>query len=65
MKKRSCLRKRCERADKLCGNHFRASGAEKAIASITSAFPDMMVGAGTVTNMEEAEKAVKAGANSL
>ena len=41
---------------------FRASGAEKAIASITSAFPDMMVGAGTVTNMEEAEKAVKAGA---
>lgn len=41
---------------------FRASGAEKAIASIISAFPDMMVGAGTVTNMEEAEKAVKAGA---
>ncbi len=41
---------------------FRAKGAEKAIASITSAFPDMMVGAGTVTNMEEAEKAVKAGA---
>ena len=41
---------------------FRASGAEKAIASITSACPDMMVGAGTVTNMEEAEKAVKAGA---
>lgn len=41
---------------------FRASGVEKAIASIISAFPDMMVGAGTVTNMEEAEKAVKAGA---
>ena len=41
---------------------FRAAGAEEVIAKMLEAYPDMMVGAGTVINMEQAEKAVKAGA---
>ncbi|MBQ8589113.1 MAG: bifunctional 4-hydroxy-2-oxoglutarate aldolase/2-dehydro-3-deoxy-phosphogluconate aldolase [Firmicutes bacterium] len=41
---------------------FRAEGADKVIAKMLEAYPDMLVGAGTVINMEQAERAVKAGA---
>lgn len=41
---------------------FRTSAAEEAIRNITSAVPEMLVGAGTVTNIEFAKKAVAAGA---
>ncbi|MBQ0070916.1 MAG: bifunctional 4-hydroxy-2-oxoglutarate aldolase/2-dehydro-3-deoxy-phosphogluconate aldolase [Spirochaetales bacterium] len=41
---------------------FRTDAAEEAIARMSKAFPEMMVGAGTVLNAETAEKAVKAGA---
>lgn len=41
---------------------FRTSAAEEAIKRITKAYPDMLVGAGTVTNIQYAEKAVAAGA---
>lgn len=41
---------------------FRTDAAEEAIKRITKAYPDMLVGAGTVINPELAEKAVKAGA---
>lgn len=40
---------------------FRAEGADIVIAKMLEAYPDMMVGAGTVVNMEQAERAVKAG----
>lgn len=40
---------------------FRAKGAEKVIASMLEAYPDMLAGAGTVLTMEEAELAVEAG----
>ena len=41
---------------------FRTACAEDAIKEAVKAFPDMNVGAGTVINREQAEKAVKAGA---
>lgn len=41
---------------------FRTDAAEEAIKRITKAFPEMLVGAGTVINPELAEKAVNAGA---
>ncbi len=41
---------------------FRTDAAEEAIRRITKAFPEMLVGAGTVINPELAEKAVNAGA---
>lgn len=41
---------------------FRTACAEEAIALAAKAFPDMNVGAGTVINLEQAKKAVKAGA---
>lgn len=41
---------------------FRTSAAEEAIRNITSQVPEMLVGAGTVTNIENAKKAVAAGA---
>ncbi|MGF6375746.1 2-dehydro-3-deoxyphosphogluconate aldolase/(4S)-4-hydroxy-2-oxoglutarate aldolase [Clostridiales Family XIII bacterium PM5-7] len=41
---------------------FRAKGAEKVIEAMATSYPDMFVGAGTVLTMEEAEKAVSAGA---
>lgn len=41
---------------------FRAEGADQVIAKMLEAYPDMLVGAGTVINMEQAERAVKAGA---
>lgn len=41
---------------------FRTAAAEEAIKSICSTFSDILVGAGTVLNVEQAEKAVNAGA---
>jgi len=41
---------------------FRTSQAEQAIRNITSEFPDMLVGAGTVITTEQVDKAVSAGA---
>ena len=41
---------------------FRTAAAEEAIRKVTAAYPDMIVGAGTVINPQLAEKAVAAGA---
>lgn len=41
---------------------FRAEGADKVIRTMLSSYPNMLVGAGTVVNMKQAEKAVEAGA---
>ena len=41
---------------------FRAAGAEKAIAAMREAFADMVVGAGTVVNAQQAQRAIEAGA---
>ncbi len=41
---------------------FRTSAAEEAIRCITAEVPEMVVGAGTVVNVGQAERAVRAGA---
>ena len=41
---------------------FRTAAAEKAIQSITSTLPEILVGAGTVLNVEQVKRAVEAGA---
>lgn len=41
---------------------FRTDAAEEAIKAVCQALPDMLVGAGTVTKIEQAERAVAAGA---
>ena len=41
---------------------FRTAAAEEAIRNITKAFPDMLVGAGTVLTTEQVDRAVGAGA---
>ena len=41
---------------------FRTDAAQKAIENITSALPQMLVGAGTVLNTDQAKRAVAAGA---
>lgn len=41
---------------------FRAAGADKVIKAMTDAYPDMLVGAGTVLTCEQVDKAVEAGA---
>ena len=41
---------------------FRTDAAEQSIKNITKAYPDMLVGAGTVTNLDYAKKAFAAGA---
>ena len=41
---------------------FRAAGADKAIALMKEACPDMLVGAGTVLTTEHVDKAISAGA---
>ena len=41
---------------------FRTAAAEEAIRRITAKFPDMLVGAGTVLSVEQAERAEAAGA---
>ena len=41
---------------------FRAAGADKVISDMTGAFPDMLVGAGTVLTIEQCDAAIAAGA---
>ena len=41
---------------------FRTEAAEEAIRKISGAYPDMLVGAGTVLNTEQADRALAAGA---
>lgn len=41
---------------------FRAKGADEVIRRMTKAYPDMLVGAGTVLSCEQADAAIKAGA---
>ncbi|MBQ7058968.1 MAG: bifunctional 4-hydroxy-2-oxoglutarate aldolase/2-dehydro-3-deoxy-phosphogluconate aldolase [Firmicutes bacterium] len=41
---------------------FRTAAAEEAIRRISEAFPDMLVGAGTVLTTEQADRAITAGA---
>lgn len=41
---------------------FRTAAAEEAIRLIAESFPDMLVGAGTVLSVDQAERAVSAGA---
>ena len=41
---------------------FRTAAAEEAIRRISEAFPDMLVGAGTVLTTEQADRAIAAGA---
>ena len=41
---------------------FRAQGADKVISAMTKAFPDMLVGAGTVLTTEQVDASIAAGA---
>ena len=41
---------------------FRTDAAEDAIRAIATAYPDMLVGAGTVLTIEQAQRALNAGA---
>ena len=41
---------------------FRAAGADKVISDMVKAYPDMLVGAGTVLTTEQCDKAIEAGA---
>ncbi|MBQ6775887.1 MAG: bifunctional 4-hydroxy-2-oxoglutarate aldolase/2-dehydro-3-deoxy-phosphogluconate aldolase [Synergistaceae bacterium] len=41
---------------------FRTAAAEEAIKTMSHEFPDMLVGAGTVLTIEQADKAINAGA---
>lgn len=41
---------------------FRAEGADKVISDMTKAFPNMLVGAGTVLTVEQCDAAIAAGA---
>jgi len=41
---------------------FRTAAAEDSIKNISKAYPDMIVGAGTVTNTEQVDRALSAGA---
>ena len=44
---------------------FRTDAAEESIRIMKKEFPDMMVGAGTVVNVEQAKRALDAGASFL
>ena len=44
---------------------FRAKGADEVIRRMTKAYPDMLVGAGTVLSCEQADAAIAAGAKFL
>ncbi len=44
---------------------FRTAAAAEAIKNITKAYPDMLVGAGTVLTTEQVDKAIEAGAKFL
>lgn len=42
---------------------FRTAAAEESIRNVAKAFPDVMLGAGTVTSVDQVKKAVDAGAS--
>jgi 2-dehydro-3-deoxyphosphogluconate aldolase/(4S)-4-hydroxy-2-oxoglutarate aldolase len=44
---------------------FRAEGADKVIKDISKNYPDMLIGAGTVLSVEQADRAIDAGAKFL
>ena len=44
---------------------FRTDAAEESIRSMVRAFPEMLIGAGTITSKNQAERAVQAGASFL
>lgn len=44
---------------------FRTDAAERSIQDISAEFPDMIVGAGTITSVEQAKRAIAAGAKFL
>lgn len=44
---------------------FRTDAAEESIRTVSKAFPEMLVGAGTVINVEQAKRALDAGAKFL
>lgn len=52
----------CEGGLKCAEVTFRTAAAEEAIHVMTEAYPDMLVGAGTVLTIEQVDKAVNAGA---
>lgn len=52
----------CEGGLKCAEVTFRTAAAEEAIRVMTEAYPDMLVGAGTVLTIEQVDKAVNAGA---
>jgi len=59
-------------AEALCGGGlpvaevtFRTSAARKSIEVMTKAYPDMLIGAGTITTPEQAQEAIDAGAGFL
>ena len=55
--------KLCVKEDFRCAEvTFRTDAAEESIKIMTEAFPDMLVGAGTVLTAEQVDQAVKAGA---
>ena len=41
---------------------FRAAGADKVISQMVQAYPDMLVGAGTVLTIDQCDRAIAAGA---
>jgi len=41
---------------------FRTEAAEESIRNVVKAFPDMIVGAGTITNLDQLDRAIDAGA---
>ncbi len=41
---------------------FRAAGADKVIADMVKAYPDMLIGAGTVLTTDQCDRAIEAGA---
>lgn len=41
---------------------FRAAGADKVISQMVKAYPDMLVGAGTVLTIDQCDRAIEAGA---
>ena len=43
---------------------FRTAAAEESIRQMAKAFPDMIIGAGTVLTCEQADRAIDAGAKS-
>ncbi len=46
----------------LCGSYLRTAAAEESIRIMTTEYPDMVVGAGTVLTTDQVDRAIAAGA---